>query len=123
MKPRSIVIIGRLWFDRVNGNTYHSAQVLADGVPVAIAPFQYGYGDQWQYSAAEALEKAELMPGREHHSNGSAEPLWSWCRRQDIAFNYTSAHCTKRECVAFGAATVIPARLGASNAPGKAVAS
>lgn len=113
--PRSIVILGRLWRDKINGNTYHSAQVLADGVLVACAPFQYGYGSQWEWSAAIALEKAGLMPDRKRYGNSSVEPLWTWCERHGIAFASDKAYCTNRECKVFGA--LLPAPLGVPSTP------
>lgn len=51
-----------LWFDKVNGNTYHSIRLnipsteYASGRIVDV-PMSYGYGDQWKTSAAQALRK------------------------------------------------------------------
>lgn len=89
MKKRikSIIILGRRWRDKVNGNTYHAARVLVDGELVAVAPFQYGYGDQWQWSGWLALvEKLKLRPRR--FDNGSVESCWTYCDRHGI--NYTT---------------------------------
>ena len=66
-KITAIIIIGRKWFDKVNGNTYHSASVnvlFTDGSDKDFTvPFQYGYGDQYQYSAWKALKKANFVSG------------------------------------------------------------
>ena len=101
-KPVSITILGRKWRDKINGNTYHSARVIADGELVAVAPFQYGYGDQWQWSAAAVFETAGKMPGREHNTNGSAETFWRWCERHGVKLVLDCADATKRECKSWG---------------------
>jgi len=47
------------WFDKVNGNSYFSAQITINyGTPTANTiklPFQYGYGDQYRYEAVSTL--------------------------------------------------------------------
>jgi hypothetical protein len=49
------------WFDKVNGNSYFSAQIVVDyGTPsehTIKLPFQYGYGDQYRYEAINELVK------------------------------------------------------------------
>ena len=44
------------WFDKVNGNTYHSVRITRteDGA-VVVGQFQYGYGDQYRYTARITL--------------------------------------------------------------------
>ena len=51
------------WFDKVNGNTYHSVRIVRhrDGA-ILYCPWQYGYGDQYRYTALEAMAKAEWLP-------------------------------------------------------------
>lgn len=57
------VAVGNKWFDKVNGNTYHSVQVTrcSDGA-VLRCPFTYGYGNQYQQSALEAMIEAGWIP-------------------------------------------------------------
>lgn len=55
-----ITVFGRKWRDNVNGNTYFSARVViptAAGARWVSIPFQYGYGDQWQWEAVKVLRK------------------------------------------------------------------
>lgn len=99
---KTLVIMGRKWRDKVNGNTYHSARAIADGKLVAVAPFQYGYGDQWVWSIQGALKVAGLLPGLQENGNGSTESLWRWCERNGVALVQDSADCNKRECVEYG---------------------
>lgn len=55
-----ISVCGRKWRDNVNGNTYFSARLV---IPTTVGarwvsiPFQYGYGDQWQWEAIKVLRK------------------------------------------------------------------
>lgn len=77
-------VSGRRWFDRKNGNTYHTAKTIVDGEPGPSVPFSYGYGEHYLTTAAEAMERTGSLPGREHHANGSAEPLWQYCERNGI---------------------------------------
>lgn len=56
------IIVGKKWFDKTNGNTYHSARVYdLNGRVVAAAPYEYGYGDQYIYSAFNALKAAGVI--------------------------------------------------------------
>ena len=43
------VIHAKKWFDKVNGNTYHSVRVLDTVRQLQLkVPFQYGYGDHYR---------------------------------------------------------------------------
>lgn len=58
----NIHVRGLKWWDAINGNTYHSVRMnipssaYASGRIVDIR-MQYGYGDQWQWTAVDALRK------------------------------------------------------------------
>ena len=95
---KNIRIEGRKWFDKVNGNTYHSARVYVDGELVAAAPFQYGYGDQYLYSGMEAA-KAKL--GWDFDPQKHAPR--SWADSLGAKLFYESADFQrKRDVVAWG---------------------
>ena len=55
---KNAVVIARVWFDRVNGNTYHSARIIINGGEADFKkPIEYGYGDSYITTATEiALE-------------------------------------------------------------------
>lgn len=56
------IIVGKKWFDKVNGNTYHSARVYdLEKKVVAVASFRYGYGDQFVQSAFEAMKERGII--------------------------------------------------------------
>jgi hypothetical protein len=54
---RSLFIEGREWFDKVNGNSYFTARIWVDGGQVAILPFQYGYGEQYIFTAFQTIKE------------------------------------------------------------------
>lgn len=54
--PKSIHIAGKRWFDRVNGNTYHTAEIFVDGVLVHTTEREYGYGYQFETTAIHWLQ-------------------------------------------------------------------
>lgn len=98
---KTIHVEGRLWFDKKNGNTYHSARVTIDGDTVLAVPFQYGYGDQYVYSAQEAMAEAGIVP-MDRHPNGSVQPLWQVAREHGIGLTYDAAYVGRREAEAWG---------------------
>ena len=95
-KARSITVSGRKWTDS-NGNTYHTATIYADGVEVASVPFTYGYDSAFEDSAARAMEEAGMMPGREHHKNGSSEAPWRYFERNGIKYRAEAIHVTRKK--------------------------
>ncbi len=68
---KTYYIEARKWFDRVNGNTYHSVNVWINGQHIGGVDFEYGYGDQYIQTAQDILEKAGYIA--EYYSNGSKE--------------------------------------------------
>ena len=76
-KPKTITAIGRRWFERTNGNTYHSTEVYIDGVLLKRVPYEYGYGSQWEQTAQEVLKAAGY---------DLAYPLSMSCRDKGITY-------------------------------------
>lgn len=81
---KSITIIGKRWFDKVNGNTYFSAVGLIDGIQKVLITYNYGYGNQFESEVFEMLEKHNFIKDVEHYSNGNSETLWNYCNRKKI---------------------------------------
>ena len=61
VKPLKIEIVGRRWFQKSYGNTYHSVVVYINGGEGHTVPFAYGYGDGYIQTG---LDKAEEVLGR-----------------------------------------------------------
>ena len=56
-KTDYFVIDAKRWFDRVNGNTYHSVSVYKNGELLDRVSFTYGYGSHYEQTALELLQK------------------------------------------------------------------
>jgi hypothetical protein len=89
--------IARRWFDKVNGNTYHSVRITDNETGKAIAvPFQYGYGDCYRQTALQAMCDAGWLPEQYHK-----EP-YMYERENDYPINWCVTDGLKRDCVANG---------------------
>ena len=63
-KPQiKYIIEGRKWFDKINGNTYHSVSIIdtATGKNIYNSPMVYGYGSQYQETAKDYLISQKLL--------------------------------------------------------------
>ena len=97
-KVKVITIIGREWFDKVNGNSYFSATAYIDNKEGFEVPFQYGYGDQYIWETFDALDKAGLLPDpMQRYKNGGTEAGWSYCQRLGIKLNCEKFSVLKKE--------------------------
>lgn len=57
MKKKYFVIIGGLWFDKVNGNTYHNTKVIeCDTKNIYYTGFDYGYGSSYYYDGERYIK-------------------------------------------------------------------
>jgi len=63
-KGDNIQILGKRWFERTNGNTYHSVDVYVNNEFVGRQPYSYGYGDQYVQSGIEILREHYNFPGK-----------------------------------------------------------
>lgn len=71
MKILTLDINAKEWFDKINGNSYFSADIVVnygmkDYLNIKL-PFQYGYGDHYQYMAIEELQKQGLTDKKYLH--------------------------------------------------------
>jgi hypothetical protein len=62
---KTIDVNAKHWFDKVNGNSYFSAEVVTNygqaDAQTFILPFQYGYGDSYLYKALDELNNRGLI--------------------------------------------------------------
>lgn len=65
-------IVGRRWFDRVNGNTYFTANIYKGRELIAVIPYQYGYGDQYRQAALDWFIEQGIYPPDKNSYGGSA---------------------------------------------------
>jgi hypothetical protein len=66
-KIKSLFIEGRLWFDKINGNTYHAVKIEANGQIIKYLPMSYGYGDQYLQTALTWLKTYGLVSEETNH--------------------------------------------------------
>jgi hypothetical protein len=84
-KIRSLTILGRRWFNKVNGNTYFSAVGLINGEEKARIDFRCGCKNQYVYEIGEELCKNGIVKLKKYNA-GDHGPLWIHCRDNDIVF-------------------------------------
>lgn len=60
-EQQTITILARRWFDRINGNTYHSVKVYVGNKEIGYCPFAYGYNDGFLQTAVDLMVKAGIM--------------------------------------------------------------
>ena len=80
----NITIIGRKWFDKINGNTYFSSKGLIDGEVKVVINFDYGYGNHYEDETFAKLEKEGFIDDVKHYKNGGGERLWQYCERKGL---------------------------------------
>ena len=89
------------WFDKVNGNTYHSVRVTNNNTgEVLYSQFQYGYGEHYRQTALNDMAKAGWLPEKycARNENGSGT-YWSYERDSDYPINWIVTDGLKRDCV------------------------
>lgn len=53
-------VIARRWFQKSNGNTYHTAELILDNGTTIKSPRAYGYGDHWKATTRELAAQHNL---------------------------------------------------------------
>lgn len=80
---RSLFIVGRRWFQRTYGNTYHAVEVTVNGV-TEYSGITYGYDDHYLQTAMELLQdKMNLFVGWKYHD------FYWWLREHREIAAYT----------------------------------
>jgi len=67
LKDVQIIITGKRWFQASYGNTYHAVEVVVynennNCIIDTVIPEQYGYGDQYIYTAIAYLKEHGVIP-------------------------------------------------------------
>ena len=85
------------WFDKVNGNTYHSVRITRCEDNATIAEqFQYGYGDAYRHTAIMAMAKAGWIDAKY-----TKEP-YMFERENEYPVYWAVSEGLKRDCIANG---------------------
>lgn len=99
---KTIDITAKEWFDKVNGNSYFSAQITIDySLPTQqtiYLPFQYGYGEQYTTEVFHTLKELNLID-----SNTSGNSFWRYCQTNNIILRTNKIDKQlKRDVISFG---------------------
>lgn len=95
--PQSVVVVGKRWFDRKNGNTYFTALIIVDGKIAGNVGPSYGYGDQYVQAAGDFLESKGLIPEREKYSHGGKPALWMHLSDLGVEYVFTVADVGRKK--------------------------
>jgi len=60
MTADTITAMACEWFDKLNGNSYHSCTICI-GDKLVYIPMQYGYGEQWKQTVMQWLIDNEII--------------------------------------------------------------
>lgn len=96
-KPKNITIFARRWFDKINGNTYFSAEIYVDGTMVHKIDYEYGYGEQYKFEAFQWLNNENYVQLEQNEHNHSFEPPWQYCGRKKIQLIATHADVARKK--------------------------
>jgi hypothetical protein len=86
------------WFDKVNGNTYHSVRITDNKTGETIyCPMEYGYGDHYRQTALGAMMINGWLGEKYNNQN-----LWYFERENDYPIKWIVTDGLKRDCVRNG---------------------
>lgn len=106
MKTRQIkfTVIAKKWFDKVNGNTYHSVRcVRCRDNAVVVGYFRYGYGEHYKQTALSVMFDAGWFPKKYHLKWGTGQlGVFDYERLENYPILWTVSEGLKRDCVANG---------------------
>lgn len=94
------------WFDKVNGNTYHSCEIMrtSDGVKI-YCPFEYGYGEQYKHTALNKMYESGWLPKKYNTkplNKYGGNTLAMYERENNYPIDWNVRHGLKKECIANG---------------------
>lgn len=96
------------WFDKINGNTYHSVRVIRhkDGA-VIVGQFQYGYGDHYRQTALEEMLRSKWLPVKYRHihrhmDTNVQKSIYDYERENNYPILWNVSDGLKRDCIANG---------------------
>ena len=103
-QARSITVIAKEWYDRVNGNSYNAVRIYENGENgelLAVLPMEYGYGQhyiqrtrEWLFSHYDDLKQHE-----KEREQGKACYLYD---KDLFSMTILIERCLKREVLIHG---------------------
>lgn len=111
MNKWKFTAVVKTWFDRINGNTYHSVRITrhSDGALV-VCSFRYGYGDHYKQTALYVMFEAGWFRNYRQKRTTTGDrkfcytenSIFSFERDQNYPILWTVSEGLKRDCVANG---------------------
>lgn len=114
-------VIAVKWFDKINGNTYHSVRcVRCKDNAIVVGPFQYGYGEHYRQTALYLMADnlwlikffSTTNPEYWKRKQQNIRPFtrkvytvdncWEYERENNYPILWTVSEGLKRDCVANG---------------------
>tara|TARA_R100000306_G_C4365191_1_gene137297 strand:+ start:386 stop:682 length:297 start_codon:yes stop_codon:yes gene_type:complete len=67
---KKFIIVARRWFERTNGNTYHSVLIIDSKTneEIAFMPYTYGYDSHYKQTAYKKLLDLKLVKKQDKHN-------------------------------------------------------
>lgn len=92
------------WFDKINGNTYHSVRITRTRDNKVIAhPLTYGYGDSYRQTALEIMMKNGWLPKKYHDTHmGHDNNIYAYERENKYPILWEVSDGLKRDAVQNG---------------------
>lgn len=93
-------VIAIKWFDKYNGNTYHSVRCIRHkDNAIVVGAYQYGYGEHYKQTALAIMAKADWLPGIKYQD---FDAQWQYERENNYPILWTVSGGLKRDCIANG---------------------
>lgn len=96
-KIKTLKVVGRRWFNKRVGSTYHSADIFVNGEQVEGVSFRYGYDGQYMCSAFTKLEQLGIITDRIQEEGSSPESLWRWAERHGVVLDYSATNVPRKK--------------------------
>ena len=95
-KIDSITVVGRRWFQKGPGNTYHSAAIYVNGALIHRIPYAYGYGQMYEQNAEEWLIKNGYIDA-EKYKHGGYPPMWQLAEKNGFTYSSTVTDVARKK--------------------------
>lgn len=96
---KTLTILGRRWFQKTYGNTYHTADIFIDGALVHTLSVSYGYGEMYLQNAFEWLEKTgHINPPRPRSkTHNIPQAPFRWAQEHGVTFTHSVVDVSRRK--------------------------
>ena len=108
---KKFTVIAQKWFDKINGNTYHSVRCIrhTDG-SIIVGAMRYGYGSAYEQTALKIMLEAGWLPIYLENSiknfdslvRLTKENVMQYERNWDYPIIWVVSNGLKRECIENG---------------------